>query len=73
MQKDRKRRLLKLYTIILSLARILAVSHADFLVPPLAAVDLLVTLLIGLTAGACGALVGNPAEIGLIRMSADGA
>lgn len=27
----------------------------------------------GLTAGACGAVVGNPAEVALIRMSADGA
>ena len=27
---------------------------------------------IGLTAGACGAFVGTPAEISLIRMTADG-
>ena len=27
---------------------------------------------VGMTAGACGAMVGNPAEISLIRMTADG-
>ena len=27
---------------------------------------------VGMTAGACGAMVGNPADISLIRMTADG-
>jgi hypothetical protein len=30
-------------------------------------------VLAGLTAGACGAMVGTPAEVALIRMSSDGA
>eukprot|EP00731_Ephydatia_muelleri_P039079 Em1086g2a len=32
----------------------------------------IVKILMGMTAGACGAMVGNPADISLIRMTADG-
>lgn len=34
--------------------------------------NIAITLVIGVFAGACGALVGTPAEVSLIRMTADG-